>query len=77
VKKFAQRTASVEELDVMIKKAELMKKASFCALGQSPIMPIATILKYFRDEFVKHADKNHVCPACDQSLKTYYSGKVH
>jgi NADH-quinone oxidoreductase subunit F len=77
VKSFAERKATVEDIELMIKKAELMKKASLCALGQSPIMPIVTILKYFRDEFVKHTDKKHVCSACDQSLKTYYSGKVH
>ncbi len=77
VKKFAERNATAEDIDLMIKKAELMKKASLCALGQSPIMPILTILKYFKDEFVKHTDSKHVCLACDQSLKTYYSGNVH
>lgn len=77
VKRFAERKAAVEEIDMMVEKANLMKRASLCALGQSPIMPIVTILKYFRDEFVKHTDKKHVCAACDQSLKTYYSGKAH
>jgi len=77
VKKFAQRKADVEDIDTMIKKAEIMQKASLCALGQSPIMPIVTTLKYFRDEFVKHCDSSYKCDACDESLKTYYAAKGH
>lgn len=77
VKKFAERQASVSDIDLMIKKSELMKTASLCALGQSPIMPIKTTLKYFRDEFVKHCDHSYKCDACDESLKTYYSAKGH
>ncbi len=33
--------------------AETMKEASLCALGQSPILPISTALKYFKEELVK------------------------
>jgi len=33
--------------------AKLMQKTSFCALGQSPVMPIASMVKYFGDEFEK------------------------
>jgi NADH-quinone oxidoreductase subunit F len=76
-KKFAQRKADVEDIDTMIKKAEIMQKASLCALGQSPVMPIVTTLKYFRDEFVKHCDSSYKCEACDESLKTYYAAKGH
>jgi NADH:ubiquinone oxidoreductase subunit F (NADH-binding) len=50
-KKFAMREAVPKDIDAMIDKAQLMKKASLCALGQSPVLPITTILKYFRDEF--------------------------
>jgi len=76
-KKFASRTAEPADIDLMIEKATLMKKASLCALGQSPIMPIATTLKYFRKEFEKHCDPSYTCKACDASLKTYYTGSVH
>ncbi|HDP81237.1 MAG TPA: NADH-quinone oxidoreductase subunit NuoF [Spirochaetes bacterium] len=72
-KKFASRTADPSDIDLMVQKAELMKKASLCALGQSPIMPITTILKYFRKEFEKHCDSGHKCAACDASLRRYYS----
>ncbi len=77
VKKFASRTASKKDIDLMVKKAELMKKSSLCALGQSPIMPIVTILKYFIKEFEKHCDTNYKCNACDASLKSYYTGGAH
>ena len=76
-RKFAQRKASVEDIDFMVEKAKLMQVASLCALGQSPVMPITTMLKYFKDEFVKHCDSSYKCDACDESLKTYYSAKGH
>jgi NADH:ubiquinone oxidoreductase subunit F (NADH-binding) len=77
VKKFAERTASVSDIDLMIKKSELMKKASLCALGQSPIMPITTMLKYFRNEFEAHCDPEYKCEKCDISLSQYYSSEHH
>lgn len=77
VKKFASRTAVPADIDLMIEKATLMKKASLCALGQSPIMPIVTTLKYFRKEFEKHCDPDYKCKSCDASLEKYYTGKSH
>jgi NADH-quinone oxidoreductase subunit F len=77
VKKFAERRARPGDIDLMIENATLMKKASLCALGQSPIMPITTILKYFRGEFEKHCNPGFACGACDRSLKTYYGNTSH
>ncbi|HON77979.1 MAG TPA: NADH-quinone oxidoreductase subunit NuoF [Spirochaetota bacterium] len=77
LKKFAARTAKKEDLDVLVEKATLMQKASLCALGQSPILPIKTMLKYFKDEFIRHCDPGYSCPECDRSLKRYYSGAGH
>ncbi|HNR89517.1 MAG TPA: NADH-quinone oxidoreductase subunit NuoF, partial [Spirochaetota bacterium] len=77
VKKIASRTASVDDIALLEEKALLMKKASLCALGQSPIMPITTILKYFRKEFEKHCDPKYACKACDASLRRYYAGAAH
>jgi NADH-quinone oxidoreductase subunit F len=76
-KKFASRTADVSDIDLLLSKASLMKKASLCALGQSPIMPITTMLNYFRKEFEAHCDPSHKCPACDKSLRKYYAGRAH
>jgi NADH:ubiquinone oxidoreductase subunit F (NADH-binding)/NADH:ubiquinone oxidoreductase subunit E len=77
MKKFASRKAVAGDLDLMIEKATLMKKASLCALGQSPIMPILTTLKYFRKEFEKHCDPAYRCNACDKSLEAYYAHGGH
>ena len=71
-KKFAMREAAPKDIDTMIEKAQLMKKASLCALGQSPVLPITTILKYFRDEFVRHCDPGYTCPECDRTIKRFY-----
>lgn len=76
-KKFASRQAELADIDLMVEKTTLMKKASLCALGQSPVMPIVTMLKYFRKEFEKHCDSDYKCKACDASLKTYYTGSSH
>lgn len=77
VKKFAMRTAQLSDIDLMVEKATVMKKASLCALGQSPIMPITTMLKYFRSEFEQHCDPKYSCAACDTSLRKYYSSSSH
>jgi len=77
VKKFAERKASVSDIDLMVKKSELMKKGSLCALGQSPVMPIVTMLKYFRNEFEAHCDPDYKCEKCDISLSRYYSSVHH
>ena len=71
-KKFAMRTAVEKDIDTMIEKAQLMKQASLCALGQSPLLPIATMLKYFRHEFEQHCDPAHKCPECDNTLQTFH-----
>lgn len=76
-RKFASRSAAPGDIDLMIEKAAVMKKASLCALGQSPVMPITTMLKYFRKEFLQHCDPKHKCPQCDRSLARYYAGKGH
>lgn len=66
-KKFARRQAKKEDIDTMVKKGRLMKNA-LCALGQSPILPITSMLKYFREEFERHCDPEYACPQCDKTL---------
>jgi NADH:ubiquinone oxidoreductase subunit F (NADH-binding)/NADH:ubiquinone oxidoreductase subunit E len=70
-RKFAERRAVEEDIETMVQKAELMVH-SLCALGQSPILPIRTMLKYFRDQFLRHCDPDYPCPECDSSIKRYY-----
>lgn len=66
-RKFARRQGKKEDIDTMVQKARLMKNA-LCALGQSPILPITTMLKYFRGEFERHCDPAYRCPQCDKTL---------
>ncbi len=68
-RKFAAGKAAVSDLDSMVEKAELMK-ASLCALGQSPILPVRTVLKYFRDEFVRHCAPGSRCRPCESASQS-------
>jgi NADH-quinone oxidoreductase subunit F len=70
-RKFAEGTAVVKDMDTMVEKATLMKQ-SLCALGQSPILPITTVLKSFREEFVRHCQGGESCPECGRTLITFY-----
>ncbi len=40
-----------EDIDKMVEIANVMRVTSFCALGQSSIMPIGSIIKYFKGDF--------------------------
>lgn len=75
--RLARRMADHTDLEGLVTKAALMKKSSFCALGQSPIMPIETLLKNFRNEFEAHCRSDHQCEACDRSLRRYYTTNLH
>jgi len=41
-----------EDLDTMIEVSLVMQKTSFCALGQSPYMPIYSAITNFREDFL-------------------------
>jgi NADH-quinone oxidoreductase subunit F len=70
--RLAGRKAEPSDLEQMLETARLMKKSSFCALGQSPIMPVETMLKCFHGEFEAHCRPEYECPECDRSLAAYY-----
>jgi NADH:ubiquinone oxidoreductase subunit F (NADH-binding) len=70
--KLSRRKADISAPDQLLSIAGLMQKTSLCALGQSPIVPITTMLKYFRDDFDKHCQPDYACPACDASLAHYF-----
>jgi len=50
----SQGKGKEDDIDLILQTAKVMQKASLCALGQSPILPISTILKYFKEEFIEH-----------------------
>jgi NADH:ubiquinone oxidoreductase subunit F (NADH-binding) len=38
------------DLDALLEQSELMAKTSLCPLGQSPVLPIKSAIRYFREE---------------------------
>jgi len=50
----SQGEGKEDDIDLMLHTAKVMQKTSLCALGQSPILPISTILKCFRGEVTEH-----------------------
>jgi ferredoxin len=50
------------DLQLLEELAEFMEAASLCALGQSAPFPVASTLKYFREEYVEHI-RNKRCPS--------------
>jgi NADH-quinone oxidoreductase subunit F len=47
--------ATTDDLAQLERIATNMQVASFCGLGQAAAVPILTGLRFFRDEFVAHA----------------------
>jgi NADH-quinone oxidoreductase subunit F len=59
--KFQEGLAVEEDFIVMKRLADAMTNASFCGLGQSATVALTSCLKYFKDEFEAHINKQ--CPA--------------
>ncbi len=62
--RIASGSGTPEDVEAMTTTAQIMKKASFCALGQSPIVPLQTALARFRDKLLDHCNPAHPCPVC-------------
>jgi len=58
ISKIRRGEGSLEDLDQMMLIADTMKNTAFCALGQSPIMPIKSALDNFKDEFLHILKQN-------------------
>jgi len=54
--------AATEELSRLERLADHVGKASLCGLGQTAPNPVMTTLRYFRNEYEDHIEKNQ-CPA--------------
>jgi NADH-quinone oxidoreductase subunit F len=64
-------TARAEHLDLLEELALAVKDTTMCGLGQTAPNPVLSTLRYFRDEYVRHIEKQR-CPAgvC-KALLTY------
>ncbi len=45
----SKSSVSKKELDFMLNEAEYMARNSLCPLGQSPVMPVKSLIKYFKN----------------------------
>lgn len=52
----------MEDLALLEKLGETIKKTSLCGLGQSAPNPVLSTIKYFRDEYIAHIQEKK-CPA--------------
>ena len=59
------------DLDLLEELAEFMETASLCALGQSAPFPVASTLKYFRDEYEEHIKEKRCRAAVCTALIAY------
>lgn len=51
----------LEDLDLLLNLAEVIKEGSLCGLGQTSPNPVLTTLKFFKDEYQAHIDEK-ICP---------------
>ncbi len=45
-------------IDALLEQAELMAKTSLCPLGQSPVLPIKSAIRYFRNELEQNTNSD-------------------
>ena len=62
LEKITSGNADQEDIQKLEEIAETVKKGSLCGLGQTAPNPVLTTLKYFREEYNEHVDRNR-CPA--------------
>jgi len=53
--RFCSDVGTEKDLDLLLRIARLMRSASFCPLGQSPVIPIESALRAFKQEFLNYA----------------------
>ena len=61
----------LEDLAMIEELAEFMEAASLCALGQSAPFPVASTLKYFREEYEEHIKEKRCRAGVCQALIAY------
>jgi NADH:ubiquinone oxidoreductase subunit F (NADH-binding) len=54
----ADGPAGSSDIDALLEQSELMAKTSLCPLGQSPVLPIRSAVRYFRSELEQLKNKS-------------------
>ncbi|MFW5782470.1 MAG: NADH-ubiquinone oxidoreductase-F iron-sulfur binding region domain-containing protein [Candidatus Muiribacteriaceae bacterium] len=60
-----------EDIEKLETLAENIREASLCGLGQSAPNPVLSTLRYFRDEYVEHIEKNRCRSGVCKALMKY------
>ncbi|MHA1146632.1 MAG: NADH-quinone oxidoreductase subunit NuoF [Promethearchaeota archaeon] len=70
--KIVKGNANMEDLDELERIANVVRKSSLCALGQTAPNPVLTTLKYFREEYEAHIQQKS-CPAlvCEDLIEYF------
>ena len=61
-----------EDIDLLQRLGEQIKKGSLCQLGQTAPNPVLTTLRYFKDEYIAHIEEKRCPAAVCTKLITYY-----
>ena len=62
LEKITDGTADNGDIQILEQLCETVKEGSLCGLGQTAPNPVLTTLKYFKDEYEAHIDRQR-CPA--------------
>ena len=60
--KITRGEATLDDLAMLEKLADMVKSMSLCGLGQGAPSPVQSTLRYFREEYIAHIVDKH-CPA--------------
>jgi len=76
LEKITSGEAELEDIRKLEEIAETVQKGSLCGLGQTAPNPVLTTLKYFRDEYEEHVEKDRCRAAVCRELVEYSVIKV-
>jgi len=71
LERIADGVATMKDLDTLEQLAGTVRDASLCGLGQNAPNPVATTLRYFRDEYIEHIEKGQCQAFVCKQLITY------
>ena len=66
--------ATEADLDKLLDLCDNIMGRSFCALADGAVSPVASSVKYFRDEYIAHIN-NKGCPF-DPVASTLFAGEL-
>ena len=62
LEKITEGKATMKDLNQLEELSNIIKDTALCGLGQSAPNPVLSTLKYFKDEYIAHVEKQY-CPA--------------